>query len=319
MPDSGLKPHLDARTMTPLLYVLTVMIWGTTWIAIVLQLGEVPVTVSVFYRFALASLILLAGLRLSGRLRGLARQDHLYCMLQGGCVFSFNFYCFYSAGAVVTSGLESVLFSMATLFNAVNAMLFFGQRIDGRFWLATLVGLAGMLSLFWKDLVVGGLNLPMLGGIGLCLLGTYLFSLGNMISLRHQRRGLDVLSTNAWAMGYGALWMLIVSWISGASFAPSWTPSYLWALLYLAIFGSVLGFAAYFALIGRIGAGPAAYATLLFPLVALSISTFVEGYRWTPAGVVGMGLILTGNLLMFCPPRWVAWPGRLRWRHGAAR
>ncbi|NVK40114.1 MAG: DMT family transporter [Oceanospirillaceae bacterium] len=305
--------------MTLFLYASTVMIWGTTWIAIMLQLGAVPVTVSIFYRFALAALLLVGGLWLSGRLRRLCRRDHLFCMLQGGCIFSFNFYCFYSAGTVVSSGLESVIFSMATLFNAVNAMLFFGQRIDGRFWLATLLGFAGMLSLFWRDLAGDGLNLAMLGGIGLCLLGTYLFSLGNMISLRHQRRGLDLLSTNAWAMGYGAFWMLIVSLSGGAAFAPEWTPSYLGALLYLAIFGSVLGFAAYFALIGRIGAGPAAYATLLFPLVALSISTLVEGYLWTPTAVAGMALILAGNLVMFGPRGLAGWPARLRWRRAPAR
>ncbi|GGO89422.1 membrane protein [Marinobacterium nitratireducens] len=305
--------------MTLFLYASTVMIWGTTWIAIMLQLGDVPVTVSIFYRFALAALILVGGLWLSGRLRRLSGRDHLFCMLQGGCIFSFNFYCFYSAGTEVTSGLESVIFSMATLFNAVNAMLFFGQRIDSRFWLATLLGFAGMLSLFWRDLAGDGLNLAMLGGIGLCLLGTYLFSLGNMISLRHQRRGLDLLSTNAWAMGYGALWMLIVSLSGGAAFAPEWTVSYLGALLYLAIFGSVLGFAAYFTLIGRIGAGPAAYATLLFPLVALSISTLVEGYRWTPGAMAGMALILTGNLVMFSPRGLAGWPARLRWRREPAR
>ncbi|WP_038182231.1 hypothetical protein [Vibrio rhizosphaerae] len=50
---------------------------------------------------------------------------------------------------------------------------------------------------------------------------------------------------------------------------------------------------------GRIGTGAAAYATILFPLVALSISTLFEGYVWTQSAVVGLVLILTGNVVMF--------------------
>jgi|UniRef100_A0A6B0U3V2 drug/metabolite transporter (DMT)-like permease len=71
------------------------------------------------------------------------------------------------------------------------------------------------------------------------------------------------------------------------------------ALLYLAIFGSVIGFTAYFYLVGRIGAGKAAYSTLLFPLVALVISTIWEGYHWQMHAVIGVILILCGNAIFF--------------------
>ncbi|MBW6234151.1 EamA family transporter, partial [Pseudomonas aeruginosa] len=73
-------------------------------------------------------------------------------------------------------------------------------------------------------------------------------------------------------------------------------------LLYLALFGSVIAFGAYFTLVGRIGASKAAYSTLLFPLVALSISTVYEGYVWHSSAVIGLALILLGNLVMFAKP-----------------
>jgi len=82
------------------------------------------------------------------------------------------------------------------------------------------------------------------------------------------------------------------------------------ALLYLALFGSVIAFGAYFTLAGRIGAGKAAYSTLLFPLVALSFSTVYEGYVWHSNGIAGLLLILTGNLVMFARPE--SWFRRLR-------
>lgn len=296
--------------MNALLYGLVVAIWGTTWIAIFLQQGSVAAPVSIFWRFAVASLTMIVVLVALKRLRRITLRDHLFCLLQGCCVFCFNFWCFYTAAAWINTGLESVIFSMAVLYNAINSFLFFGQRPPARFWTAALLGLLGIVTLFWDDLLHSGWSRELLLGIGLSALGTYGFSLGNMISLRHQRRGLETMTTNAWAMLYGTLVMGAIALARGDSFIPEWTVSYLAALLYLALFGSVIAFGAYFTLVGRIGPGRAAYSTLLFPLVALSISTVYEGYVWQMNGVLGLLLILTGNLVMFAKPE--TWFSRLK-------
>lgn len=285
--------------MNALLYILVVAIWGTTWIAIFLQQGPVPATVSIFWRFAIASVTMLTILLLTHRLRRLALRDHLFCVLQGCCVFGFNFWCFYTAASWINTGLESVIFSMAVLFNAINSFLFFRQTPPGRFYLAALLGLVGIITLFWDDLHVSGLSSTMLPGILLSALGTYGFSLGNMLSIRHQRRGLETLTTNSWAMLYGTLIIGALALLRGDNFTPQWTISYLGALFYLAIFGSVIAFGAYFTLVGRIGASNAAYSTLLFPLVALTLSTIYEGYQWHANAIIGLVLILVGNLVMF--------------------
>lgn len=288
--------------MNAILYGLVVVIWGTTWIAIFLQQGPVSAPVSIFWRFAVASVTMLAILLATRRLRPLALRDHLFCVVQGCCVFCFNFWCFYTAAAHINTGLESVIFSMAVLFNAINGFIFFRQQPPVRFWLAAALGLVGIITLFWDDLLSNGLNASLLWGIGLSALGTYGFSLGNMLSMRHQHRGLETLTTNSWAMLYGTLVMGAIALVRGDNFTPQWTLSYMGALLYLALFGSVIAFGAYFTLVGRIGAGKAAYSTLLFPLVALTISTFYEGYVWHSNAVIGLALILVGNLVMFARP-----------------
>jgi drug/metabolite transporter (DMT)-like permease len=301
--------------MNTLLYLAVVLIWGTTWIAITLQqAGSVAIPVSISYRFLLSAAVMWLGLLLLRRLRAISLQDHLFCMLQGCCVFGFNFYCFYHAAAYISSGLESVIFSMAVLFNALNSMIFFRQRPNPNLLPAALLGMTGIVALFWQDLVTTQMAPELLKGIGLSALGTYGFSLGNMLSARHQRRGLDILSTNTYAMSYGALLMAAIALAQGASFQIEFTTRYLGSLFYLAIFGSVIAFAAYFSLLGRIGAGAAAYSTLLFPLVALTISTLFEGYQWHLNAVIGLCLILLGNLVMFSKP------GRFtpRWRRRAA-
>lgn len=300
--------------MNALMYGLVVVIWGTTWIAIHLQQGPIAAPVSIFWRFALASAIMMLTLLVLKRLRALTIKDHLMCMVQGGCVFGFNFWCFYTAAAWINTGLESVIFSMAVLFNAINSFIFFGQRPPARFFLAAALGLTGIAALFWQDLIASDLNVNLLLGIGLSALGTLGFSLGNMISLRHQRNGLETMTTNGWAMFYGTLIMGFIALVRGDSFTPEWTVSYLGALVYLALFGSVVGFGVYFTLVGRIGASNAAYSTLLFPLVALTLSTLFEGYRWESNAVVGLALILVGNLVMFTRPESLlrVWHGRPR-------
>ncbi|MZT10932.1 EamA family transporter, partial [Citrobacter amalonaticus] len=274
--------------MNALLYCLVVVIWGTTWIAIYLQQGPVAAPVSIFWRFAVATALMMLIMQIRGKLRTLSLRDHLFCLLQGSCVFCFNFWCFYTAAAWINTGLESVIFSMAVLFNAVNSFFFFGQKPPLRFYCAAALGLTGIVTLFWQDLMNSGFSGSLLLGIGLSALGTFGFSLGNMISLRHQKKGLEVMTTNSWAMLYGTLLIATIALLRGDSFTPQWTFSYIGALLYLAVFGSVIAFGAYFTLVGRIGASNAAYSTLLFPLVALSFSTVYEGYSWQVNAVAGL-------------------------------
>lgn len=288
--------------MNVLLYLTTVLIWGTTWIAIKWQLGPVPVAQSIAWRFLLAAAILFALAALRGRLvvpRGPARW---LVAAQGVCLFCVNFLCFYHASRWISSGLVAVVFSMATLFNALNARLWFRQPIAPRVMAGGGLGLAGVVALFWQELGHGAWSLHAFAGLALAVAGTLSFSFGNLLSSRLQRLGYLPLNTNAWAMLCGAL--LLVAGMLASGTPPVWDPAprYLWALLYLAVPGSVIGFTAYLTLVGRIGAERAAYATVLFPLVALNVSAWFEGYRWGGAALVGVVLVLCGNLLVFVRP-----------------
>ncbi|QDY42586.1 DMT family transporter [Candidatus Pantoea soli] len=297
--------------MNLMLYLAVVLIWGTTWIAIFLQqqAADTPVFVAIFWRFLLASGVMLVILKLLNRLRSLSGRDHLFCLAQGGCVFGFNFVCFYHAAALISTGLESVIFSMAVLYNAINSWVFFRQRPSVRLVPAALLGLGGMVALFWQDIQAAQSAPQLLWGVGLSALGTLGFSFGNMISMRHQRQQRDVLTTNSYAMLYGAVLMALMALMNGEGLAPAHNLQWLGAMSYLAIFGSVVGFGAYFTLAGRIGTSQAAYCTLLFPLVALTLSTLYEGYQWHSNAIVGLLMILAGNLVMFA-----CWPASRKLR-----
>jgi drug/metabolite transporter (DMT)-like permease len=267
-----------------------------------LEVGPVPVLASVFYRFALAALLLIAALAATRRLKTPPWRDQPFLLAQALCLFCCNFICFYNAAAYVASGLVSVVFSLASIFNAVNARLFFGERITARTIVAALMGAAGLLLLFGREIWVD-IDPKALKGIGFAALGTLFFSLGNMVSRRNSAAGLSPLTTNAWGMAYGALILLGLIAVTRTPLVAPPSATYVWALLYLAVFGSVVAFTTYLELVARVGSSRAAYATVLFPIVALGLSTLFEGYRWTLPGFAGLALCLAGNVVIFAAPR----------------
>lgn len=163
------------------------------------------------------------------------------------------------------------------------------------------MGLVGIALIFAPELISFKSSNDSLMGVGLSLLGTYIASLGNIISAHNQHQKLPVIQTNAYGMAYGSVILLLAALLQGHTINFDFTPGYSLSLLYLAIFGSVLAFGSYLTLLGRIGPEKAAYTMVLFPLVALSISTIFEAYQWTPSAVVGVSLVLLGNVIIILP------------------
>ena len=288
--------------MNGVLYSATVFIWGSTWLAIAYQLGDTPVVVSVAWRFGLASVALFTILMFKNALPRLSAENHKVAVLLGLCLFSNNFLCFYAATQYLPSGLNAVVFSLAPILNALNLWILEKRRPSVTFIQGALIGFAGVVLLFTSQFMSAEMDWTILLGLTLSLSGTYFFSMGNMISARAQKNGMPLLPTTAWAMGYGAIYLFVIALIIGLPLSVTMTPVYLAALVYLAIVGSVIGFNTYLALVGRIGAAKAAYCTVLFPLVALSLSTLFEGYEWTWLSALGVVLVLAGNLRVFGIP-----------------
>ncbi len=280
------------------LYGLTVVIWGTTWYAIAQQTGVVPVALSVAYRFLLASLLLIIFCLATRRRLSFAPRDHLFMAAQGACLFSVNFVLFYMSSLDMPSGLMAVCFSTILLMNIANGAVFFRSPVDGRVFLGGLLGLGGLTMVFWPEVSGLGLQGKAATGLALALSGTYCASLGNMVAVRHKRAGIPVVESNAIGMAYGALCSLTIVATLGQPFVYDPRPAYSIALFYLAFAGSIVGFGSFLTLVQRIGADRAAYSTVVFPIVALGISTWLEGYRWTLLAGCGVALVLLGNVLV---------------------
>ncbi len=271
------------------LYGSTVIIWGTTWLAIKFQLGSVDPMVSVLYRFIVAALILFLYCKLRGLKMRFRPRDHIFMALQGLVLFSINYWLIYLAEVHLTSGLVAVIFSSIVFMNMVNGAVLLGSPIRSTVVLGGAIGVLGIVLVFWPQLISFSLSDKSALGLLLSVVSTFMASLGNIISARHQQNNLPVIQTNAYGMAYGAGIIGVLSVASGKTFSFEMTLPYVGSLFYLSLFGTVIAFGCYLKLIGKIGADRAAYATMLFPIIALGISTFYEGYQWAPHNVIGMG------------------------------
>jgi drug/metabolite transporter (DMT)-like permease len=280
------------------LYVAAVLIWGSTWIAITFQLGKVPPEVSVAYRFALASLILLAWCRARGLRLAFPWRDHLWIALQGALLFGINYVCVYLAEGRISSGLVALIFSLMVFLNILGARIFFATPLNPIAVLGATIGVSGVALIFLPELGRSSDMGPRGVGIALALVATVSASLGNMVASRNQGRGLPVVQVNAFGMFYGALFVGLYALSIGQAFVFEGSTRYVLSLCYLALFGSVFAFGAYLTLIGRIGAERAGYAMVAIPIVALLISTVFEGLPWRRETLIGAGLCLAGNALV---------------------
>jgi drug/metabolite transporter (DMT)-like permease len=283
--------------MTALLYISMIFIWGLSWISIKWQHGDVAMEVSIFYRFAIAAILMLVIGKYWNKLQPVKRSDQLFIALQGVCLFCCNFLAFYSATLYIPSGLVAVLMATAPIFNAFHSKLFFKTKTNINFWLGGLLGLTGVSCLFAGDIQQTSWSSQTLTGLLFALLGTWCFSMGNMLSMRNTKNNVQPFTATCYAMFYGCAALLFIILLRNISFTFSTTTQYIGSLLYLAIPASVLGFTCYLILVDRLGASNAAYILVITPIVALSASAIFEGYHWSLLSTLGLIMVMVGNLL----------------------
>ena len=283
------------------LFVTSTVIWGSTWLAIKFQLGNVAPDISVAYRFALAALLLAGWCALTGRSLRFDARSHGFLALQGVLMFGLNYVGVYWAERYATSGLVAVLFSTIVFMNPIGAHFLFGTPLASRTLVAAMLGVVGVALLFVPELTQASHGGDATLGIVLGLGATVLASAGNFAAMRNQRDGVPVLTGTAWGMAYGALVAALLAAARGAPWTFDTSASYLMSLAYLAVFGSVVAFVAYLTLLRQVGPGPASYVGVATPIVAMLASTLFEGYRWTPLAGFGVILAIVGNWLALKP------------------
>ena len=226
-----------------------------------------------------------------------ARRDHGFLAAMGATFFGLNYVCVYWAERFVPSGLVAVVFSTIVFMSPVGMRLAFGTPLTPRTMVAATLGVAGVALLFLPELDAARHGGSAGMGVAFALVGTALATCGNVIAVRNHNAGLPTLPVTAWAMAYGALTAASVATVTGAPWGFDPRAGYVVSLLYLAVIGSVVAFGAYLTLLKRVGAGPASFVGVSTPVIALLLSTLVEGYQWTPVAALGVVLAVVGNVM----------------------
>lgn len=278
--------------------MLTVLIWGSTWLAIEFQLGVVAPEVSLVYRYGGASVLLFAWCRYRGLGLRFAARDHIRFLLLGILLFGINYIIAYRAQLYITSALTAIAFSTMVWMNIINARWIFGVRAGGRVLIGALLGVLGIVILFAPQIGELSFSDHVFFGSFLAFLSAFLASFGNMVSQASQKAKLPVVQSNAWGMFYGALFTAVLALVTGQNFDFEWTVAYVSSLLYLTVFGSIIAFGAYLTLLGRIGAHKAGYAMVMFPVVAIVLSALFEGLEVDASIIGGALLVIIGNVFV---------------------
>lgn len=273
-------------------------IWSTTWIAITYQLGTVAPEMSVAYRFLLASLLLFAWCSIRGLPLRFTLHQHAWLALFGLTSFGVGYVLVYYAEQQVVSGLVAVGYSASPLLGMFGMRLFFGAPMTRRVALASLLGISGIVMVFYPELarMQGGTEAAT--GALFTMLSVLVASFGSISAYRNQRAGLPLWQGMAWGMFYGSLSALVLGLATGKALSFDTAPAYVLSLAYLALLGSIAAFASYLTLLRRIGAARAGYIGVMVPVAALFLSAAFEGFRFHPLTWAGIAVSIAGNVLM---------------------
>ncbi|WP_430429953.1 DMT family transporter [Parasphingorhabdus sp.] len=295
--EAGTEPSLlNPRILIP--FLLVSLIWGSTWLVIKDQIGTVPPSWSVAYRFMMAAAAMFVLVAIRKQPFRLNRQGQFWAILIGIAQFSFNFNFVYNAEIYITSGLVAVMFALLMVPNAILGRIFLGQKIGGAFMAGSAIAAVGIAMLFWHEYKASPATLEeVVLGVIFTAAGILSASVANVMQATPKVKVYPILTMLAWAMLWGALINICVSFATAGPPQFDMRPSYSAGIIYLAIIGSVVTFPLYFSLVREIGAGKAAYSSVLVPVVAMILSTLFEGYVWTLLPAAGATLAMAGLLV----------------------
>ncbi|WP_030539217.1 DMT family transporter [Sphingobium sp. DC-2] len=276
-------------------FLLVVLIWSSTWIVIRDQLAAVPPSWSVCYRFLLGGI----GMALFARMRrvplALPWPGVAFAALLGLAQFVLNFNFVYRAEHYLTSGVVATVYALLLIPNSILAWIAFRQPVSRSFILGSLIAIAGIAMLLLREYRAAPVSADaVLLGIGLSAAGLFSASAANVMQGMDIARRLPMVAVLTWAMLTGSAIDALYAWITVGPPVMEWRAGYLFGIAWLGIAGSVVTFPLYFQLIQRMGAGRAAYTSVLIPVIAMLISTVTEGYRWTPLSMAGGLLAVAG-------------------------
>ena len=292
---------LTPRVLIP--FIIITLVWGSTWLVIRDQLGTVPPSWSVTYRFLAAGTAMVALALWRGQSLRFSRRQHLFAAALGTAQFALNFNFVYRAEHYLTSGVVAVIFALLIVPNTLLSRRFLGTPVDRRFLAGASIAMLGVFLLLAHE--AGAISASpgeVALGSALTLTAVLCASSANVMQASAFGRAQPVFAMLAWAMLWGAALDAAFAFATVGPPVIEWRWGYIAGVLYLGLAGSVLCFPLYFGIIRAVGAGPAAWSSVLVPIIAMALSTAAEGYRWSGLSIAGAILAIVGLIVALRRP-----------------
>ncbi|MBK1723145.1 EamA family transporter [Thiocystis violacea] len=284
----------------PAAFMGVVLIWATTPLAIKWSSEPAGFLFGVTSRMVLGVFICLVLVALmSRRMRWHRRALQTYCAAGLGIWGAMS--STYWASQFIPSGLMSVLFGFTPVATALMAAVWLGERAvtPGRL-LGIGLGIAGLGLIFSQSLALGHGAVLGVGGI----LAAVLIHSGSAVWIKRIGARLHPLETTTGALLI-AVPLFLLSWgLLDATIPATLTPRAAWSILYLALFGSAIGFILYYHVLHHIQASRVALITLITPVLALFLGQAANGEVLSPRVWIGSAIILAGLACFEWADRW---------------
>lgn len=271
-------------------YILLVVIWSTTPLAIKLGLQGIGYMESLVLRMALgAVLISIIARVMRQHLSWREGMWKTYVIAAAGMVCSMTLV--YWGAQYVSSGLLSVIGGTGPIITGLLATVILKDRVFTFMRIiGMLLGVLGLVLIFHSSILT---QTNQAKGVAAILLSGTFQSL-SAVMIKYWRAPIAPV-----ALATGALWLAVPCytfiWIlMGAPIQPVVDVQSIGAIVYLALFGSVIGFVTYFFLIQKISAHNVAMVSLITPAFAMAIGHMVNNELWQPTELVGAAFIFFG-------------------------
>lgn len=292
--------------MVALAFIFLSLAWSLSWYAMRLQVDSfIPPELSVFYRFFLATILMFILCFITKQRMKLTKNEIFYLTIIGFCNFFANFAIGYSAAKYVASGVIAVIFSLCIITSEFFSAYFDNRKIEKKVIISSLIGFAGLIFFVFPLMSFSSQNKAVIG----CLMSVvmmFIYSFGGSLVSRNKKLNHTPLYTTiSYGMLFGTIFSFAFNLMRGNEFTFDFSPSYVLSLAYLTLIAATLAFICLFYLIEKIGSARANYTALIYPTIALVISSFLEDFQFNSLSVFGLILIISALVIEFMPKTFI--------------
>lgn len=275
--------------------LLTIIIWGTTFISTKILLVDFKPVEILFFRFAMGYLVLL--MICPRRLKGVERKQELTFIAAGLCGICLYYLLENIALTYTMASNVGVIISAAPFFTAILAHLFMRseEKLRANFFVGFVVAMIGIFLISFHG---SSLELNPMGDI-LALIAAFVWACYSILTKKISSYGYPVILTTRRTFFYGILFMIPTLFFFDFKMDLSRFEniSYLFNILYLGLGASALCFVTWNFAVKVLGAVKTSVYIYMVPVITVVTSVLILHERVTLLSGIGTILTLVGLFL----------------------